>query len=75
MGILLASQQMEAFSEECYLAGELSLNGSIRPVPGILPMVLELAVSKKKSRQFIIPADNAREAALLPESSAIRYKI
>ncbi|HHW61655.1 MAG TPA: YifB family Mg chelatase-like AAA ATPase [Syntrophomonadaceae bacterium] len=67
VGILLASQQMEAFSEECYLAGELSLNGSIRPVPGILPMVLELAVSKKE-RQFIIPADNAREAALLPES-------
>lgn len=67
VGILLASQQIEGFNcEECYLAGELSLNGSIRPVPGILPMVLELAASKKE-RRFIIPADNAREAALFPE--------
>lgn len=42
------------------MAGELGLNGEIKPVRGILPLV-ELAVSRK-DRLCIVPEENRREA-------------
>ncbi|MBO5009589.1 MAG: YifB family Mg chelatase-like AAA ATPase [Clostridia bacterium] len=50
------------FSDKCFI-GELSLSGEVRPIGGVLPMV----VSAKKSgrREVFVPFDNAGEAAVV----------
>jgi magnesium chelatase family protein len=45
------------------LVGELSLDGGVRPVRGVLPMVLE--AKQNRIRRFLVPADNAHEAAVV----------
>ncbi|MFZ5812000.1 MAG: YifB family Mg chelatase-like AAA ATPase [Thermodesulfobacteriota bacterium] len=45
------------------LAGELSLSGEIKPVPGILPVAVMARGSG--ARGLLVPADNAREAAVV----------
>ena len=45
-----------------YIVGELSLDGIVRRVDGILPMAMETA--KREGAALILPADNADEAAL-----------
>ncbi len=47
------------------LVGELGLDGQIRPVRGVLPMVL--AATRTGIRRVIVPAANAAEAAMVPE--------
>src|SRR3989344_3958395 len=49
--------------EQMVIAGELGLNGVLRPIPGILPMALAAKKSGKKT--LIVPYENAREAALV----------
>jgi magnesium chelatase family protein len=44
--------------------GELGLDGRIRPVRGVLPMVL--AAARAGIRRLIVPAANAAEASLVP---------
>ena len=44
--------------------GELGLDGSIRPVRGVLPVVLTAA--RLGMAQIVVPAANAAEAALVP---------
>jgi magnesium chelatase family protein len=44
------------------LAGELSLTGEIKPVPGILPVAV---MRESGARGLLVPADNAREAAVV----------
>lgn len=46
------------------LIGELGLDGSIRPVTGVLPAVL--AARRAGVRRAIVPAGNVREAQLVP---------
>ncbi|MGI6657405.1 MAG: YifB family Mg chelatase-like AAA ATPase [Desulfobulbus sp.] len=58
---LLAPEALDGFA----MVGELSLDGSLRPVPGILPMALSLRQSG--IRRFLVPADNAKEAAMVRE--------
>jgi len=48
---------------DCVMVGELSLDGVLRHVPGILPITL--AVRSKGIRGIIVPKDNAKEAALV----------
>ena len=45
------------------ITGELSLDGSVRPVPGVLSMAL--AAQREGIRRFFVPAANAREAAIV----------
>ncbi len=67
LGILIASEQVECLPlDKYYFCGELSLNGDLRMVPGVLPMVLELANSQANV-SFIIPAGNIHEAGLVNE--------
>lgn len=68
LGILLASDQLDELKDldNYYLAGELSLDGSLRPVPGVLPMALHLAAIDESSR-FIVPVSNGSEASLVEE--------
>lgn len=66
VGILAASQQI--WSEKlanAFFLGELSLDGTARHTKGILPMTA-LARKQGVSRVFV-PADDAGEAALLPD--------
>jgi magnesium chelatase family protein len=48
---------------EFMIAGELALDGRVRPIKGALSMALE--AKRKKYRGVILPADNAREAAVV----------
>ena len=62
LGILAASGQVRAAALDGYeFAGELSLNGELRPVRGALAMALR---ARAAGRAFVLPHDNANEAAL-----------
>lgn len=65
LGILMASEQVDitAYSPHI-LAGELSLNGDVRKIPGVLPMALELA-SWNDPPCLVVPVENSREASLV----------
>ncbi len=45
------------------IAGELSLDGSVRLVPGVLPMAL--AARQEGMRRLLVPAANVAEAAIV----------
>lgn len=63
-GILCASGQVDpALLEDTLFIGELALNGSVRNVPGVLPMT-ELAKSAGV-RRVIVPEDTVAEAQLI----------
>lgn len=73
LGILAATGQINvARLEDYYIVGELSLNGNIRPVQGILP--LSLAIAKSDRRNLITPLSNAKEAAIVSGISAYPLK-
>jgi len=63
LGLLAASRQLEpeALSDVVAL-GELALDGSLRPVPGVLAVALSL---KGKGKRLLLPTANAREAAVV----------
>ncbi len=64
IGILSASRQMSADKLNDYLIlGELSLDGSLQPIKGALPIAIE--ARKKGYKGFILPAQNADEAAIV----------
>lgn len=65
LGIVAASKQV-AFTrnpEHYIIMGELSLDGALRPIRGILPMAMQ--AKKEGFRGIILPAQNAREAAIV----------
>ena len=64
IAILTASEQIEFNGIDEYIfLGELSLNGELRPVNGILPIAME--ASKKGINRIILPKENADEAAVV----------
>ena len=64
LGILSASGQEEFPDLDKYLVmGELSLDGSLQPIRGALPIAL--TARKEGFAGFILPAANAREAAVV----------
>jgi magnesium chelatase family protein len=64
IGILAAtSQVMSELLDSLLLVGELALDGTLRPVHGVLPMALE--ARRKKMKGMIVPRENGREAALV----------
>lgn len=66
LGILTASEILENSSVAgICVAGELSLDGTVRPVRGILPMVL--AARDAGITRFLVPAANSFEAAVVPD--------
>lgn len=69
IGILVASGQVVADLSTTLLVGELSLDGEVRSVRGVLPMAA-LAASEGKDRMFV-PAANAEEAALVKGIEAL----
>jgi len=49
--------------EDYVIMGELGLDGSLRPIKGALPIAIE--ARRRKCKGFILPATNAREAAIV----------
>ena len=64
VGILAASEQVNPDRLTDYLfLGEVSLDGSLRPVAGVLPIAA--AAQQMGFQGLVVPADNAREAAVV----------
>lgn len=66
-GIVRSAAQGECAGVEyraCLVAGELALDGRLRPVKGVIAMA-DLA-RRRGLRGVIVPADNAKEAAVVP---------
>ena len=64
LGILAASKQIEAASiEEYIIMGEIALDGAIRPIKGALPIAIQAL--KDGFKRFILPRENAAEAAIV----------
>ncbi|WP_158825789.1 YifB family Mg chelatase-like AAA ATPase [Mucilaginibacter lacusdianchii] len=62
--ILAASGQMEANDLDKYIImGELSLDGGLQPIKGALPIAIQ--ARKEGFKGFILPKQNAREAAIV----------
>ncbi len=70
LGILAASGCLPLESlRDAWFIGELSLDGAVRPVRGVLPMVL--AARQNRIRRFFVPADNRLEAAVVREVEVV----
>jgi magnesium chelatase family protein len=66
IGILAASEQISCANlEEFLIMGELSLDGTIQPIKGALPIAIQ--AKKDKFKNLIVPKVNAREAAIVSE--------
>jgi magnesium chelatase family protein len=64
VGILACSNQISNERISDYiLLGELSLDGSIKPVKGALPIAIQAV--KENFKGIIVPKENAREAAVV----------
>lgn len=66
LGILHAAEHIElshTFRTETLFVGELSLDGSIRPIKGIVPIAFDAHTMGKK--RMIVPKENTQEAALI----------
>ena len=63
VGILAASEQITGADRlgQYLIMGELSLDGSVKPIKGVLPM----QAKKEGFRGFILPSSNAKEAAIV----------
>ncbi len=69
LGILAASGQIPAADLAAYeFAGELSLSGELRPVRGALAMTFAMQQAAPEGCAFILPLENAAEAALVPQA-------
>lgn len=65
IGTLAATDQVQNIErlEKFIIMGELSLDGSIRPIKGALPIAIQ--ARKENYEGLILPAENAREAAMV----------
>ena len=64
VSVLMASHQMESLDlSQTLLMGELSLDGSLQPVRGALPMVI--SASEQGIEEVLVPEGNAQEVACI----------
>jgi len=70
VGVLIATNQLDPETvEDALIIGELSLDGGVRHVKGVLPMA---ALARKEGYQtVIVPEVDAAEAALIPNITVI----
>ncbi len=65
LGYLLSSEAIQFDSEKKLFLGELALNGSLRKVKGVLPIVRE--AKQKGFTEIFLPKTNAKEASLIKD--------
>src|SRR5690554_678138 len=64
IGILISSSQIKAENVgEYIIMGELSLDGSLQPIKGVLPIAIK--AREEGFKGFILPIQNAKEAAVV----------
>lgn len=63
MAVLKAGEQLHCNIDDCAFVGELSLDGLVRHVNGVLPMVIR--AKKNGIKRVFVPADNARESSVV----------
>lgn len=64
MGILIASEQIAAENIKDYIImGELSLDGSLQPIKGALPIAIK--AKQEGFKGFFLPKQNVKEAAVV----------
>lgn len=62
ISILIASGQLKADISDCIFLGEVSLDGKVRSVRGVLAMAL--TAREEKAKKLFVPAENAAEGAV-----------
>lgn len=66
VGILTASEQIKSEEVDKYIImGELSLDGSLQPIKGALPIAIK--AQEEGFLGFILPKQNAKEAAIVSD--------
>jgi len=70
IGLLSATEQV-SFSGEYVFVGELSLDGGLRHIRGLLPMLI--SAKEKGYRKFIIPSANECEASYIEGIEAYAF--
>lgn len=64
LGILIASEEADCKNYKDYIVlGELSLDGSLNHVKGVMPLII--AALQDGHKKFIIPSANAKEASFV----------
>lgn len=61
IGVLKSSSQLTADTDGIVFLGELSLDGSLRPITGVLPSLI--SATNEGFTKFIIPDENKQEAS------------
>lgn len=72
LGFLLATNQLEFDFQNKIFLGELSLDGKVRPIKGVLPMAI--MAKEKGITEFYLPFENATEASIIDGISIIPVK-
>lgn len=65
LSILKASGAVKFDPKESIFIGELALDGSLRHINGVLPIVI--SAREQKTKNIFLPEANAREASLIPD--------
>lgn len=63
MAILRSADLVSEIPPDCAFIGEISLNGDIRGISGVLPMVM--LAKEKNIHSVFVPYDNSREASVI----------
>ena len=69
LAFLMADDLLDANLDDSIIAGELSLDGRVKPVRGILSTAL--LAKKEGVKRLIVPSENAEEAAVVDGISVI----
>ncbi len=73
IGILAASEMVAQTDLDDYLfLGEMSLDGTLRPVAGVV--AIAAAAKQLGLKGLVLPADNAYEAAVVPDLNVYGFK-
>ncbi len=65
LSVLLSSEQLKTVPDDCIVLGELGLDGTVKPIRGILGKLL--AGRSLGYTRYIIPQDNLDQALLIPD--------
>jgi magnesium chelatase family protein len=72
LGYLLTTRQLKLDNKKRLFLGELSLDGSLRRVTGVLPVAL--MAQKEGFKELVLPNDNVKEASVIPGIDVIGIK-
>lgn len=73
IGVLAASKQMPTTLLDRYMImGEVSLDGTLKPIKGSLPMAIQ--ARKEGFKGILLPLENANEAAIVSQIEVIPVK-